>query len=158
LLEGLQAIVSETTLFDLSREMKQGMPIFRGHSPFMFSLAFRHGDLQIPGGISMTNDIAVVCTHTGTHIDAVGHFSRNGCLYGGFDAREATADRNGLRWQGIETMAPILRRAVLLDVASFKGVEALGPAYAITGAELEEAAKAEGVTVNSGDAVLIRTG
>ena len=61
---------------------------------------------------------------------------------------------------GIETYPKerFINRAVLLDVARFKNVESLAPGQEITGADLEATAKAEGVEIQAGDSVLIRTG
>jgi len=59
---------------------------------------------------------------------------------------------------GIDTVAPILRRGVLLDVAGRRGVEALPADFAITPDQLEATARAQGVQIESGDAALIRTG
>lgn len=52
----------------------------------------------------------------------------------------------------------ILGRGVLLDVARFKGVNALAPGSVITVQDLEDTAVAQGVTVGEGDILLIRTG
>jgi kynurenine formamidase len=51
-----------------------------------------------------------------------------------------------------------VNRGVLLDVARYKGMDALAPGYEITAADLEATAKAQGVEVRAGDSVLIRTG
>jgi kynurenine formamidase len=47
---------------------------------------------------------------------------------------------------------------VLLDIAGLHGVRWLGGGYQISAADLDAAAAAVGVTVQSGDVVLIRTG
>ncbi len=67
---------------------------------------------------------------------------------------------SGLAALGIETYPKekYVNRGVLLDVARFKGVDALAPGYEITPADLEGTAKAQGVEVRAGDSVLIRTG
>ena len=158
MLQALQTAIEQARVFDLSQPMKQGMPSFFAHVPFSFSLNIRHADLKIPGGLGMANDIIVGSTHSGTHIDAVGHFSRNGCLHGGLDVRQVTTGPGGLLQHGIEQTAPILRRGVLFDVAAFKNQAALDPAYAITAQDLQMTAKAQGVELRSGDVALIRTG
>src|SRR4029078_8348424 len=52
----------------------------------------------------------------------------------------------------------LVNRAVLLDVARFKKVDALEAGYEITAEDLEATAKAHGVEIQAGDSVLIRTG
>lgn len=158
MLQALQTSLQQARVFDLSQPMKQGMPSFFAHVPFSFSLNIRHSDLNIPGGLGMANDIIMGSTHSGTHIDAVGHFSRNGCLHGGIDIRQATTGHGGLLKHGIEQTPPILRRGVLFDVASFKNQAALDPAYAITAQDLQMTAKAQAMELQSGDVALIRTG
>ena len=51
-----------------------------------------------------------------------------------------------------------INRAVLLDVARFKNVEALAAGQEITAEDLDATAKAEAVEINPGDSVIIRTG
>src|SRR5258706_13356659 len=58
----------------------------------------------------------------------------------------------GLSVLGVETMAPLVARGVLLDVA---GKQTLAPGHLISVAELEAAASG---AVREGDVVLVRTG
>lgn len=154
----LETLLQQSQVIDLSQPMSPAMPKFFAHIPFSFTLNIRHADLDIPGGLGTANDVIMGCTHSGTHIDAIGHFSRNGCLFGGINAREATSGIGGLLKHGIEQTPPILRRGVLLDVASFKGVDALESSDVIMADCLEKTAKAEGIELRPGDVVLIRTG
>jgi kynurenine formamidase len=89
--------------------------------------------------------------HTGTHIDALSHFSCNGFFYGGVPV-EGSQSYSGVAVNGTETIEPIVRRGVLLDVA---GPDVLPEDLEITPDHLEQAQKAE---VQNGDVVLIRTG
>jgi len=57
-------------------------------------------------------------THTGTHLGALGHYSRSGRLHGGVEAAAVQTKTGGLATRGIEEAAPQIRRAVLLDVAA----------------------------------------
>ena len=158
MLQGLESLLAQSRVIDLGQPMKQGMPTFFAHVPFSFSLNIRHVDMQLPDSLGMANDVIVGCTHSGTHIDAVGHFARNGCLQGGIDVRQAVTGNGGLMKHGIEQTPPIMRRGVLLDVAAFKDRDALDPAYAITADDLEKTAKAQGIELSKGDVALIRTG
>ena len=95
--------------------------------------------------------------HAGTHIDALAHFSADGLLYGGISA-EAAQQGGVMNQLGIDTMAPLVCRGVLLDVAGTLGVDVLPPGHGITIAELEDACEYGSVTPEKNDAVLIRTG
>ena len=55
-------------------------------------------------------------------------------------------------------MPPIITRAVLVDVAGYKGVDVLPDAYMISAEEVQGALAAQNTTVTPGTAVLIRTG
>ena len=59
---------------------------------------------------------------------------------------------------GAEALPSIVARGVLLDLPAFKGVDMLEDGYRITRADLVETAAAQGLTLEPGDVVLIRTG
>ena len=59
---------------------------------------------------------------------------------------------------GIETVPPLLRRGVLLDVCGHKGARVLPARYAITADDLAHCGAAQGVEVKPNDVLLVRTG
>jgi kynurenine formamidase len=59
---------------------------------------------------------------------------------------------------GIETVPPLLRRGVLLDVCGHKGERVLPARCSITSDDLLKCASAQGVEVQKGDVLLVRTG
>ena len=93
--------------------------------------------------------------HSGTHIDALAHQAENLMLHGGVHVDSGIQTSAGFRVLGIETMAPLVGRGVLLDVA---GAQRLPSEHAISAKELEQAATAAGIEVTAGDVVLVRTG
>jgi kynurenine formamidase len=153
----LLAALAERRIVDLGQTLEGGMPEWPNQPPFGLSLFRRHGDFERPGGFSAAIDVLAMCPHNGTHLDAIGHVSAGGRLHGGLDA--AAAQRGGrLSALGVETVAPIVRRGVLLDVARAWGVAQLEAQRAISAAELAAVAAASGVEVTAGDCVLLRTG
>jgi kynurenine formamidase len=52
----------------------------------------------------------------------------------------------------------LVKRGILLDVAAYKGLDILPERYEITPDDLEKTAKQEGVNIEKGDCVVIRTG
>jgi kynurenine formamidase len=92
--------------------------------------------------------------HSGTHIDALAHQAENLMLHGGVHAEDAQTP-TGFRVLGIDTMAPLVGRGILLDVA---GADRLPAEYEITVKELQQAAQAAKVEIRAGDVVLVRTG
>lgn len=143
---------------DLSHPMQKGMPIHPAHPPFHITLNNRHGDVLRGCGHSSSNELMVTSTHSSTHIDALCHVSEHGALYGKHIAADEQIGTDLFKVHGAETIDPIFRRGVLLDVARTRGVDALEPAYEITVADLEAAQAASGASVMAGDVVLVRTG
>jgi kynurenine formamidase len=106
---------------------------------------------------SFSTEVVIGTLHTSTHIDAFAHVQADGRVFDGVDASEARSDQ-GWRVHGVETIAPIVGRCVLLDVAGVKGVPILPDGYEVTIADLADAAAATGRSIESGDIVLVRTG
>jgi kynurenine formamidase len=157
--------VREGRIVDLSHELKMGHPCIPfAQVPFFMSLALHADDtrrLAKQGG--HTNDFgcfterAELCMHSGTHIDALGHFTIGEEMYNGWSYRDSVNAR-GLERLGIEQMPPLVGRAVLLDVAGIDGGEHLEGGRVITSDELKRARDRAGVEIAAGDTVLIRTG
>jgi kynurenine formamidase len=92
-----------------------------------------------------------------TQWDALCHIFHGDTMYNGFGAD--LVDARGAKALGIEKVRDkMVGRGVLLDVARFKGVDYLEDGYAITSADLDACAAAEGVEVRKGDFVIVRTG
>ena len=92
-----------------------------------------------------------------THWDALAHVGYDGKLYNDVPNDVVTAN-GGAAKLGIEHFGPVVTRGVLLDIARVHGVDHFDDNYAITGDDLAAAAAAAGVAVESGDALLVRTG
>jgi kynurenine formamidase len=112
-------------------------------------------DRAVPA-MSSADDIIVMHTHTGTHVDALCHIYYEGHLYNGYSSDEIT--RQGAPRNGVHNIGSLVTRGVLLDVAGFRGVEHLQCGEVIMPDELDACARQQGVEVRPADAVLIRTG
>jgi len=129
-------------------------------NPFITPTSLNERDEAAPGIWEGTDEIVTMSTCAGTHIDALAHVSYDGLLYNGFPTSTTTAS-GGATKLGAEKLPKIVTRGVLLDVTRVKGVAGLDEieqGYAITGADLDEAAESAKVTVEPGDVVLVRTG
>ena len=155
-MEQLLRSLQDATVHDLAVPVSHRLPVFHSHVPYSLALAKRHGDVR-GREFSSASEIIVMSGHTGTHVDAPGHISRQMTLYGGLSAHDVQGSR-GLRALGVETVAPVLGRGVLLDLPALHGVDVLPPEHAAGPAELAAAAARQGVAIRPGDAVLIRTG
>jgi kynurenine formamidase len=118
---------------------------------------YASGALSLPGGVGFSDDMIIMPTHGATQWDALSHCFLDGKMYNGFDATEISSQ--GARKKQHRQDGPRHRgRGVLIDMPRFKGVPWLQPGYAITAADLQDAAAAEQVTIGSGDILLVRTG
>jgi kynurenine formamidase len=145
-------------VYDLAQPYFIGMPHHPSHPPFLFSLSKKHGDLVSQAGTSSAAEAITLGGHVGTHIDALCHFSCGGKLHGGAVADDVQSYGGGFKTLSVDTIAPIVRRGLLLDIAGLAGVDALPVDFSITPEHLERAEAAAGVTVGEGDIVLLRTG
>lgn len=154
----LSSLLAAARVYDLAHPYFTGMPHHPVHPPFLFSLVKAHGEYTGPAGNSSASEAIALGGHVGTHIDALCHFSRGGKLHGGEEAAPLQSYSTGLARHAIDTVPPILRRGVLLDIARRHGVETLAEDFEITPAHLDEAARAQAVEIRRGDVVLLRTG
>lgn len=95
---------------------------------------------------------------TVTHVDALCHvWDRNGMWNGRDPAKEI--DTNGTRFADITAFSGgLITRGVLLDVPRHRRVSYVSMERPVDGAELEAIAKAQGVVVEPGDALLVYSG
>jgi kynurenine formamidase len=137
------------------------MPIHPTHKPgYFYSLHRRHKDTQNAeqhGPRSSASGVLFMMEHSGTHIDALSHQASGLTLYGGVPVEEVETPF-GFTKHGIETVPPIVRRGVLLDLAGYLGVPRLRERYRISADEMIACAKKQGVEVRAGDVLLVRTG
>jgi kynurenine formamidase len=147
-------LLSATKIYDLAQPYFVGMPHFPTHPPFLYSLTRQHGDFVGPEGHSSSADALALGSHCGTHIDALCHFSCGGMLYD----KEPVVQSYGAGQSkySVDTIAPILRRGVLLDIARVADVPVLPQDFEILPEHLDRASK--GLEIRAGDVVLLRTG
>jgi len=108
-------------------------------------------------GARYTDDVMFLYLQSGTEWDGLAHVFYGDKLYNGYDA--STVDSNGAHKVGIDkTCSSYVSRGVVLDVARFHGVDCLDPMHRIDGDELDAVAAAQGVSIESGDIILVRTG
>lgn len=143
-------------IFDLGNPMYPGMPQSPNHPVYFHAYSRRHGDAVRPDGGSAANDVLVLGTHVGTHIDALAHVSHGGRLHGGADALAAAGQR--FPDHGVHAISPMVGRGVLLDLPLALGPDACTGGREISPDELAATAAREGVSIEPGDVVLIRTG
>jgi kynurenine formamidase len=110
-----------------------------------------------PRDFTTSDDNFRMGSQAATHWDALAHVGYDGKLYNDTPMSVVTAD-GGAAQLGIDQYGPVVTRGVLLDVPRALGIEGFEDAYPITGDDLDAAAKLAQVTIEAGDAVLVRTG
>lgn len=170
---GLIGAVKSARLIDLSHTWEIQSPVASVNPPYSFALAATHaktrGTFNDGGQLSFTSEeMHWSGQHGAPSIDAIGHIGRDGKLFGGVDAAQATAQPQGIGAGGVGAHLAIdqfpndllINRGVLLDVATIvQGNASPLPAnFEVTAAHLEQAAQRQGVRLHRGDTVFIRTG
>ncbi len=149
-------LIRSGKVYQLGRVYEAAMPLF----------GTRHFSLRIPQtfGPSGTNRlmyhddvVSGELAQVGTQFDGLGHIGVGDLFYNGHDRRDF-AKAEGLTSLGVENVGAIVTRAVLVDVAGYKGVARLEGGYEITLADLEGALERQGTVVRVGDVVLLHTG
>lgn len=153
------APVKKGKVYSLGFVMEPHMAHYPLHPPYTYGITRGHGEMKSRRNETTTcSDVFSTSTHTGTHIDALGHVGSGGKLYGGLDAYANQEKTQGLLHLGMDEMEPVVSRGILLDIAACKGVDVLDAAYVITVDDIKEACEKERVTIEKGDTVLLRTG
>lgn len=93
-----------------------------------------------------------------THIDALAHYSWEGKMYNGKPASLITSRQGAQTHSIIPAGNGIVSRGVLLDITRVRDVSWLAPDDPVMPEDLEAAEKLEGVQVEPGDILLVRTG
>jgi kynurenine formamidase len=95
--------------------------------------------------------------YTITHVDTPAHYFWNGRMYNGRSCNLITS-REGAQVEAVDLLRDgVVSRGVLLDVAALKG-RWLEAGEGVMPEDLEAAEKAQGVRVEPGDVLLVRTG
>jgi kynurenine formamidase len=126
-------------------------------NPLHFMSALHGSYGADPEGFHYNDDVVVMPLQCATQWDSLAHVYYSGQLYNGFPAStvsSAGASRNSIDKQA----AGVISRGVLLDIARLDGVDRLPAGRVITPQDLDAAERAQGVRVESGDVLLIRTG
>jgi len=110
-----------------------------------------------PTNTTYNDDILNCWTGIGTQLDGLGHIGVGDRYYNG-NKWDEFATMGGLKKLGADKVPPFVTRGVLLDMAAYYGVDVVKEGTAFNRAEIEGAAKKQGVEIRQGDVVLFHTG
>ncbi|HKY08308.1 MAG TPA: cyclase family protein [Candidatus Binatia bacterium] len=164
LVRSAAGLVKQGKIYSLGQVLEPTMPHLPRHPPLVvapFTTPYqsqrrweKRGAKNLPGTASERVEIN---THSGTHIDALGHWSNCNRSYGELDAKENYTE-NGLAHLGLERIPPIVARGILIDVAGHAGMEMLEAGRVITIRDIRDVLEAAGLSIRRGDVVLLYTG
>jgi kynurenine formamidase len=111
----------------------------------------------LPGGLQWADDVVTMYLQGTTHIDAVGHAWYGDQIWNGYSADETI---HHLSRASILPIAErgIVGRAVLIDIARYRGRDHLQRGEAFTLDDVLAAAERQGTEIQKGDILLLRTG
>ena len=134
--------------YDLEQPRFAGAPVWPAHEPGVILTLHRRHERDAPESRTGASAMLVMTEHSGTHIDALCHQAYDGRLHGGLEVTGRLQTPVGFTALGIDTVAPMVCRGVLLDVS--------GAGEHVTASDLQSAA--QGIELRRGDAVLVRLG
>jgi len=151
------ALATSARIIDLEQPRFPGMPMFPANAPnYTFMLHRRH-ELGLETRTSAAGMI-LSADHSGTHIDAFCHQAEDMCMLGGIPVTAQNQQPSGMTVMTAETIPPMVRRGVLLDLVAHRGVDRLPAKTLVSAEELQEVARMQGTEIREGDILLIRTG
>ena len=111
-----------------------------------------------PDGMITSDDMVIMGLQAATQWDSLAHVGYDGLFYNNVAASAVNHVAGATRNSFAKAVQHLISRGVLLDIARLKGVDRLGERYEITAADLSAAEERQGVRVESGDILLLRTG
>ncbi len=116
-----------------------------------------NADLGVGWEASSNDDVLQMWLGTGPQLDGLGHMGEAGEFYNCNQGKDFSVI-TGLTKLDISGIPPIVGRGVLIDIAKQMGVDHLSAGQPITSEDIKAAMKAQDVSVNEGDIVLLHTG
>jgi kynurenine formamidase len=166
------AIPKTGQTYELGHPYETNMPQY-GSRPYFLNVLTRAGTRGPGDPMIHTEYFTGYIGQMGTQFDALSHQGRHvrmadgsveAVFYNGFTETEMMGNTNGLGGVaalGVEHMKPFITRGVLIDIAAYKQVPTLPPAYEVTMADVRGALARQNMTetsVEQGDAVLFNYG
>jgi kynurenine formamidase len=145
-----------STAYDLAVRLEHGMAHHPAHPPYSYTLVKGHHEHPYPGGVSSAMELISIGGHVGTHVDAPGHISVNGKVFGGRSVTDPGQPWAGVSAGSAEELPPIVGRGHLVDGESLFGRELTNEDG--FGAEELERWFADKTAPSAGSIVAFRTG
>lgn len=159
--------VSAAKLVKTGKVLDLGMP-FDKNGPFPAG-GFRINPVHVmtllpsdsagsPEGLISADDMITTGLQSATQWDGLAHVGYGGHFYNGVPEAMVNNFTGAAKNSFPKVIDRLVSRGVLLDIAGLKGVECLPDSYEVTAADLSAAEERQGVRVESGDILCVRTG
>ena len=145
--------IAKGRMYSLSYPIDEAAPrTERRHSAWHVTTV-RHNEKS---GRGSADDLLILQTHTGTHIDALCHYWGSEGMYNGFSHNQIGPE--GSARLSIDKVAGILTRALMLDLSRSCPTGEAGWGHVIGVEDIEAELERMSTTCCPGDAVIIHTG
>lgn len=152
-------LVKTGKVYELGQIVDRNSPAYapRGCSIYIVQPGQQTGTSAGPTKTSVNDDLLNCWNGIGSQIDGLGHIGIDNVYYNGNHGKDF-ADIAGLKKFGMEKVPAMVTRGVLLDMAAYFGVEMVKEGTPFNQAEIDGAAKKQGIEIREGDVVLFHTG
>ena len=152
-------LVKKGKTYALGVETSRETPAYGARSFELFAVGHADGGGEPWGSTRTTfnDDFMFAWLGIGSQIDGLGHAGIDHRFYNGTPLAEVFRP-DGLAKFATHELPPIVARGIVLDIAGLRGKAMLEGGAAINRAEIEAAAKRQGVKIERGDVVLLHTG
>lgn len=151
-------LVTEGKVYSLGMIVGPDTPAFPPRTLSVTILQPNQGETDGLGDNSFTynDDIFMGWFGIGPQIDGLGHSGIDHVYYGGRSEPDF-AKASGLTELGLEKLPGLVGRGVMLDMATYYGVDMVEEGTAYTAEDIEAAAGQQGVEIREGDVVLFNS-
>jgi kynurenine formamidase len=144
-------------VYDLGLELNDKIPSNSAFTPLALTVTHTPEETGALSPFQYSADSFGGGLHIGTHMDAFIHIQAEDHIFGGAHIRNARGPHGWLQF-GMETIAPMVGRGIVLDIPKLKNAARLEDRYEVTIEDLKAELARTGSEIGKGDIVLVRTG
>jgi kynurenine formamidase len=152
-------LVKTGKVYELGITVTPDTPAYppRGCKLYVVQPGQQQGQTIGPTKTTYNDDILNCWVGIGSQLDGLGHIGIDNVYYNGNHAKDFV-DTTGLTKLGADKVPAMVTRGVLLDMAAYLGVDVVKEGTAFNRAEIDGAARKQGVEIREGDVVIFHTG
>jgi kynurenine formamidase len=154
----------EGKIFSCAIPFDKDGPVFPGRTPYLhfFPMLNVQSDAWgLQSSVVWNDDAVTMPLQIATQWDGLCHGGYDGMFYNGVPISQVSSNLGAAKNSIAQLSQSLITRGVLIDMVAYKQAGATGyvpPGYGITPADIDGCLAAQGAKVESGDALLVRTG